>query len=126
MTLNARQVQIVVEQFVLLDRNGSLYVTNGFILLLQQIRQLFLLLALIPIHDLPQLCKVFLHLGLNDLPISLLNSLEVLLRLLQLRCAIEYQVLGRLDLVLDVVHYLRDDVDVAQAQILFINALRTQ
>ena len=84
------------------------------------------MLAFIPVHDLSQLCKVLLHLGLYNLPISLLNTLEVLLCLLQLRSAIEYQVLGRLDLVLNVVHNLRDDVNVIQAQILFINTLSAQ
>ena len=69
---------------------------------------------------------MLLHLGLNDLPIPLLNTLEVLLRLLQLATAVEDQVLRGLDLVLDVVHDLRNYVNIVQAQILFINALGTQ
>ena len=66
---------------------------------------------------------MLLHFGLDDLSVTLLNALKVLLRLLKLRSAIEDKVLGRLYFVSNVVHDLRDHVQLARVKVPLVDAL---
>lgn len=126
MLFKTTQVEIIVIKFVHLVHNLILYITKPLLLLTQQLCQLFLTLLLIGIQYLPQLCKMLLHFGLNNLPISLLNTLEVKLCLYQLLLSIEYECLHLLNLLLDFPHYLRNHVNLTQGQFLFVNTLCTQ
>lgn len=78
------------------------------------------------VHDLTKFLKVLLHLVLNDLTVSLLDSLKVLLGLLQLVFAVINEGSGAKNFLPDLVHDAGDNLNLIGAQISLKNALGTE
>lgn len=66
------------------------------------------------------------HFILNDLSVTLLNSLKVFLSILKLIFAIEYGGFGASNFLLDILHHLRNDFNLVVGQSLLVNALSTK
>lgn len=111
MALQTFEIEIVVEK--VLDFGGYARLDGGdlIVLLLEQYGQILLAVLFVVIHDLAEFGEVLLHLGLDDLAVSLLDSLKVLLGLNQLVLSVVDKNLSALHPLFDFVHDAGNDLD---------------